>query len=240
MYSNGTAGSISIQYQNANPLLYTLQQDQMTTQPYWIMVLQLIGMQLFQRLWNLFRYHVFLTTTEIAFMRWALSLHQKEAERRLMETSLTTGKLRTNRQEPFEQAEQLQIVRNKLRAKVDFDAFDFVFQCLPLCGHGIWYCHIQSSCMSAEYATKWNCYNAFGYRIYNYIFVSYVGFFIGFIIKLIALLENKKTWEPGSYWECENYIYTMSNEFNTRDTSTYIGVFRSSVNQRLHTFLDFV
>ncbi|CAF1254468.1 unnamed protein product [Adineta steineri] len=361
MYSNGTAGSISIQYQNANPLLYSLPQDHMTIQPYWIMVLQLIGMQLFLRLWNLYRYHVFLTTTEIAFIRWVLSFHKETLRRTSLEVLRTAEKIERDHRGPLfslifrglEQSEKSQELRDRLRGKVDFDVFDFVFQCLPLCGHGIWYCHIQSSCMSAEYATTWNCYNAFGYRIYNYIFVSYSGFFTVFIIKLIALLENRKTWIPATNWQwfafhlglfssiitfvfigalilpyllthvlpmvfayihfsivyfallstifistgvlfqnfpesenvivllpkyfpgayrpiagfsyiiafglatypillstlynyseylyySENYIYTMSNEFNTRDTSTYIGVFQNSVNQRLHTFLDFV
>ena len=37
----------------------------------------------------------------------------------------------------------------------------------------------------------------------------------------------------------ENFIFTMSNEFNNRDTGTYLEVIRNSINQKFHTILDF-
>ena len=52
-----------------------------------------------------------------------------------------------------------------------FDAIS----CLLTLGHAIWYCVIQSKCIdsSSSIATPWNCYNALGYRLFNYVFVSY-------------------------------------------------------------------
>ena len=52
-----------------------------------------------------------------------------------------------------------------------FDAIS----CLLTLGHAIWYCVIQAKCMnsSSQIATPWNCYNALGYRLFNYVFVSY-------------------------------------------------------------------
>ncbi|CAF0758864.1 unnamed protein product [Adineta steineri] len=38
----------------------------------------------------------------------------------------------------------------------------------------------------------------------------------------------------------ENYIQTMSNEYNSRDTATYLAIFRNSVNEKLHTLLNFI
>jgi hypothetical protein len=37
----------------------------------------------------------------------------------------------------------------------------------------------------------------------------------------------------------DNFIDTLSDEFNMRDTKTYIRVLRNSINQKFHTILDF-
>lgn len=54
------------------------------------------------------------------------------------------------------------------------DYFD-ALNCLLTLGHAIWYCVIQSTCVnsSSSMGTPWNCYNALGYRLFNYVFVSY-------------------------------------------------------------------
>lgn len=61
-----------------------------------------------------------------------------------------------------------------LRSTISIDYFDAV-NCLLILGHAIWYCVIQSKCInsSSSIATPWNCYNALGYRLFNYVFVSY-------------------------------------------------------------------
>jgi hypothetical protein len=72
--------------------------------------------------------------------------------------------------------------------------FDFsdIFSCSTLLGHSIWYCYIQSSCLSAENATVWNCYNLFGYRLYNYIYYSYMKTSTNSMSKFYIAFKNKK------------------------------------------------
>jgi hypothetical protein len=77
---------------------------------------------------------------------------------------------------------ELNKIARKYSKKLQFSVTDCVHT-LPLLGHSIWYCVTQSSCTSAEDATIWNCYNAFGYRLYNYIFASYFHFCCTFLMK---------------------------------------------------------
>jgi hypothetical protein len=44
--------------------------------------------------------------------------------------------------------------------------------------------------MSAEGGSTWNCYNIFGYRLYNYIFTSYTDFLGNFISKMRLTFGN--------------------------------------------------
>jgi hypothetical protein len=84
--------------------------------------------------------------------------------------------------------EKLESIYKKFSKKVQFNIKDCVHS-LPLLGHAIWYCIKQPSCMSLEDATTWNCYNIFGYQLYNYIFSSYFHFSCNFLIK--CLYRNK-------------------------------------------------
>ena len=68
--NRNVTGPVPILVQSANPLLYTLAQEHMNIQPYWIMILQLIVKDIMlQRLWNKFRYKTFSTTQEIVIGR---------------------------------------------------------------------------------------------------------------------------------------------------------------------------
>ena len=49
-----------------NPILSTFPADEINIQPYWIVILQLFVAQLFQRIWNFFKYKTGFTTLEIA------------------------------------------------------------------------------------------------------------------------------------------------------------------------------
>ncbi len=77
MNSTGTTGPIPIRLQHANPLLFTLPQDHMTIQPYWIMVLQILTVQMGQRIWSEIKYGLFLTALEIGLICWVLRLQIK-------------------------------------------------------------------------------------------------------------------------------------------------------------------
>ncbi|CAF1430888.1 unnamed protein product [Adineta steineri] len=139
-----------------NPVLGTFPAGNINIQPYWIVVLQLIFVQFLQRIWNYFQYKTCFTTLEIAgliriFQQYPTSLSINS------NTSLTVDKTRLV----------------KLRNMISISYFEAI-NCLLIFGHSIWYCIIQSSCLqSSSVATTWNCYNAFGYRLYNYVFVSY-------------------------------------------------------------------
>ncbi|CAF3949992.1 unnamed protein product [Adineta steineri] len=141
---------------SVNPVLGTFPADDINIQPYWLVVLQLIIVQLFQRVTNYFRYNTCFTTLEIAgliriFQKYPTSLSINS------NASITADKTRLI----------------KLRSMISISYFEAI-TCLSIFGHSIWYCIIQSSCLgSSSVATTWNCYNAFGYRLYNYVFVSY-------------------------------------------------------------------
>ncbi|CAF1487732.1 unnamed protein product [Adineta ricciae] len=369
MNQNGTIGPIPIHYQNANPLLYTLAQDHTNIQPYWIMILQIAGLHLFSRLRHLFKYGVFSTTLEIGLLRWAVLYQLKTVNNVLQRVDDFVGNFVHNSESARERfIKEMERIKShthetneKFYKKIDFDLIDYIIHGLPTLGHAIWYCYIQSSCMSAEQATPWNCYNAFGYRLFNYVFVSYWNFSFVFYVQLIAFifkdahnlnLPKKKqpksiikyvsfvitvglyfiTWAfagalllpymfthvipmafaygfmvviyfclwgavlfstqilaelpkftrivfyiflprslTGAFYSIsaalystalfintfpilltvfynysqylyygENFIYTMSNEFNSRDTEIYFAIFRNSVNEKLHSLLDFV
>ncbi|CAF0989727.1 unnamed protein product [Adineta ricciae] len=360
MNSNGTSGPIPILHQDANPLLYTLPQEHMNIQPYWIMIVEIVILQLIQRLWNLVRYHVFNSTLEIALLRWVLYYqihlyeylitHRSEIVNIVPRTLQPTTHAWISSPNHYEHYIIAYYAHDYLVDKLSFDIFDFIFYFLPICGHCVWYSYIQTFCMSVDRATHWNCYNAFGYRIFNYVFVSYVNFVCVFVMKTIALRDEriyqqkitcldrinfhlgfwsalitflfagglilpylithiipmffaylfmtivymtiwfaalffivfvlmhipvvKKifyvpmirpeklqkvavaviifAWSTYTYpillstlynytqylYYGENFIYTMSNEFNARDTDTYISIFWNSVNLKLHSILD--
>ncbi|CAF1398721.1 unnamed protein product, partial [Adineta steineri] len=105
--NNNITGPVPIRLQSANPLLYTLAQDHMNIQPYWIMILQLIATDiLFQRMWNRIRYKTWSTTQEIAIGRFVLNMQtEKYREARnlaaigqvIMELGLSTTTLKPTR-----------------------------------------------------------------------------------------------------------------------------------------------
>ncbi|CAF1277121.1 unnamed protein product [Adineta steineri] len=138
---------------SVNPVLGTFSADDINIQPYCLVVLQLIVVQFFQRVYNYFRYNTCFTTLEIAgliriFQKYPTSLSINS------NISITADKTRLI----------------KLRSMISISYFEAI-TCLSIFGHSIWYCIIQSSCLgSSSLATTWNCYNAFGNRLYDYIY----------------------------------------------------------------------
>lgn len=223
MNPNGTTGPIPISIKNANPLLFTLPQENMNIQPYWIMLAQVIVVQAFSRMVNRFSVGVWWTTVEIGLIIWLIKFYTDILPKLLdlinsllMATTAPPPPLRShpriiayfiptnvqriqhgkdvshipeqssgNKQENA----KLKVKVKKLYKKLQFNFMDLIIFCGPIFAHSIYYCQIQSSCMSAEDATIWNCYNAFGYRLYNYVFVSYFHFCSSFVIKY--LYRNK-------------------------------------------------
>lgn len=230
--SNSTS-SASGRVPETNPLLYTLTREHISIQPYWVMILQLCVKDiLLQRLWNRIRYKTWSTTQEIAIGRWLLDAQVEQirevygsAEAPLPEpgtrqsaaigangvvsphiwtTNSLWSVLFTIQQVSPSQIRSGEEELDKLYPRFKFDLFDFFVQSLPLLGHAIWYFYIQSSCMETAQATVWNCYNAFGYRFYNYIFVSYCAFFWLVVTKGYTYLtarNEQKTERQSSLWK---------------------------------------
>ncbi|CAM4759559.1 unnamed protein product [Rotaria magnacalcarata] len=172
------------------------------------MVLQYLFIQLLQRCYNKYRYKQFLTTLEIGLTRRALleDMEMINSEFQQMGGALLTSEnLLFNIQSVFGSEGKLSLLHEKFRKrfasterKMKFDFIDLIVHVLPVVAHSLWYCVIQSSRMSAQDATIWNCYNLFGYRLYNYVFVSYISFCLTFFVKLLAqMFENRTEPEHG-------------------------------------------
>jgi hypothetical protein len=153
---------------NANPLLITTQADQINIQPYWIVVIQLIALQFTQRIWHHFKYKIWFTTLEIAGLMHVFKNDPGDLNDIDPPTISSTSKKGKGKLTPHQS--RLLV----LRSMIAIDFFDAI-NCIILMAQAIWYCIIQTSCQSSSSptATSWNCYNVFGYRLYNYIFVSY-------------------------------------------------------------------
>ncbi|CAF0856758.1 unnamed protein product [Adineta steineri] len=80
-------------------------------------------------------------------------------------------------------------------APLKYSVLDF-FLSLVSVGHFVYSCYLQTKCSSAANANSWNCYNAFGYRLYNYVLPSVVSILVDSIVQLVntyrAHHEDKK------------------------------------------------
>jgi hypothetical protein len=163
---------------NVNPILSTLPADQINIQPYWIVVLELVVLQFCQRIWHHFKYKTWFTTLEIAGLIRVFQKHPTDLNSPDQPASITAYQTKTDTTDDMsERKSKLDADKKRLtilRSMIVIDYFDAI-NCLLILGHAIWYCVIQSTCLtsSSSAATTWNCYNAFGYRLFNYIFVSY-------------------------------------------------------------------
>ncbi|CAF3328095.1 unnamed protein product [Rotaria socialis] len=156
-----------------NPILSTFPADQINIQPYWIVVLGLLVSQFFQRIWHQFKHHTWFTTLEIAGL--ILIFQQRLSNQNTKEKWASAVTVQPNNSGGTNGGLQSDRDRlQKLRSMLVVDFFDAI-SCLMTFGHAVWYCVIQSTCSnsSSSIATPWNCYNALGYRLFNYIFVSY-------------------------------------------------------------------
>jgi hypothetical protein len=157
---------------NVNPLLITTAADQINIQPYWIVVAELIVLQLTQRIWHHFKYKTWFTTLEIAGLMHIFKNDPADVNDPDFNKTKCSPTSKKNKGKVKLTPHQNRLLI--LRSMIAIDYFDAI-NCIILFAQAIWYCVIQSSCenLSSATATPWNCYNAFGYRLYNYIFVSY-------------------------------------------------------------------
>ncbi|CAF1048227.1 unnamed protein product [Adineta ricciae] len=191
--------SIPYFYRDANPLLYSLRDDNTVIQPYFLFPLQFLFFDLTLRCWD-----------RLVYGTWYLPGELIEIE--LVDRKATTIMSGTEIDQPLlseisvyilvpfkglfsrKKKTPKQILRVNLRKEakeMTFDLYDIIFGCIPLFAHTIWYIIIHTDCSSAAYSSTWNCYNLFGYRIYNYIFDSYTDFAYCFLSKLYFYRRNK-------------------------------------------------
>ena len=262
MNPNGTTGPIQISVQNANPLLFTFPQEEISVRPYWMVIVQTIAAQAVHRAVYRLVEGSWLTPFELGFICWIVieyriflrklplpqpspppspppfpprpgiiayfiptyilkPLFLKNVNDNTKLTCHTEAKL-----------QMLDKVYKKYHKKIKFSITDAV-HIFPLLTNTIYYCVSQASCMSAQNATTWNCYNAFGYRLYQYIFSSYFHFAGTFLMKCmygsklkeIMATENLQEQHPKSrkkilnslshYFRLANYYFGLVSSIIT-------------------------
>ncbi|CAF1246125.1 unnamed protein product [Adineta steineri] len=196
--------STTIDYQKANPLLFTFRDYHTGIQPYWIIVAQFLVFDFSLRTWD-----------RTVYGTWQLPIEYLIDDLDGGEQPYIDIDIDIDLPEPisyprynpppspprstsffffqpwFLKRSSTPKKKTKVRPP-KLDLFDLIFVVIPLLGHTIWFCVIQSSCLSANSATIWNCYNIFGYRLYNYIIDRYISFSKNFISKLIIMRKYKK------------------------------------------------
>lgn len=219
-----TTSTIPNDYLNGNPLLYTFRDYHTTIQPYFIIISQFFIHDFSLRLWD-----------RVIYGTWQLPMEFIEVER-------DAGPVPPSPIEPeyfprqapresftvstifiLQEWKKLSLKTKKGKKLPTFDLYDALVDALPLLAHAIWYCYVQSNCGSGDFATTWNCYNLFGYRIYNYIFSSFTAFAFTFISKLILMRNRHRANLPMAYkmkkqsWRrvCSGIIFFFSLTVST-------------------------
>ncbi|CAF1438414.1 unnamed protein product, partial [Adineta steineri] len=191
---SGTS-SIPYGYQNSNPLLYTFRDYHTGIQPYFIIVSQFFIFEFSLRFWDKAVYGTWLLPGEVIIVERAKNppigrLHPISQLPPTTSTQITQNSFTASTVFIFQEFKKLSLKTKNTEKLPTFDLYDVVYSALALLAHAIWYCYIQSNCMSGQYATIWNCYNLFGYRVYNYLFSPFTSLAFNFISKLIILREH--------------------------------------------------
>ncbi|UJR24480.1 hypothetical protein I4U23_005855 [Adineta vaga] len=188
--------SIPSDYQNGNPLLYTFRDYHTGIHPYFILPIQFLIFDFSLRFWD-----------KAVYDTWLLPMEFIEIQRDEEPEPLPQRRHRQIIQSPPKPQNSFSIsslffvehykkvsIKTKTKGKTIpiYDLYDLIFSCLPLLAHAIWYCVIQSNCMSGDNATLWNCYNLFGYRIYNYLLSPFISFTFNFISKTILIIQKRR------------------------------------------------
>ncbi|CAF1489403.1 unnamed protein product, partial [Adineta steineri] len=191
---SGTS-SIPYGYQNSNPLLYTFRDYHTGIQPYFIIASQFLIFEFSLRFWDKAVYGTWLLPEEVIIVERVKN--PPSGRRRptthlppTITTQITQNSFTASTVFIFQEFKKLSLKTKNTEKLPTFDLYDVVYSALALLAHAIWYCYIQSNCMSGQYATIWNCYNLFGYRVYNYLFGPFTSLAFNFISKLIILREH--------------------------------------------------
>lgn len=58
--------------------------------------------------------------------------------------------------------------------------------------HFIYASYLQTKCTESSNQSTWNCYNAYGYRLFNYVLPSVVSVLVQSIVQLVIRAKNNK------------------------------------------------
>lgn len=103
---------------------------------------------------------------------------------------------------------------------------DFILSLISV-GHFCYACYLQTKCGAAPYADGWRCYNAFGYRLHNYVLPSVISVLVESIIQLVNTYRAHKSEEKKpSDKNCQKYLkwflLGMTFVLNTAVASAFI------------------
>lgn len=191
--------AIPSDFENVNPLLYTFRDYHTTIQPYFIIVAQFFILEFSLRLWDRVMYDTWLMPSEFI----SIERDERLSAPRVPYRPQPQPRPRPPPPKPTNvfsistihillKQDQWSVKTKNVKKIPTFDLYDLIIFALPLLAHAIWYCYVQSNCMTGEFATLWRCYNLFGYRIYNYMFTPFTSFSFTFISKCILLYKKRK------------------------------------------------
>jgi hypothetical protein len=214
--------SISNTSIKANPLLSTYKNYNTVIQPYWLIITDFVVYDTVLRFSNKIFHGTFTTVGEDVLIDYPPKDYSPPP---IIDVPITNPlSLPVPVIYVAVDYEKLEPETKKKSKNKKFDLFDIV-TIITLFAHFIWYCQIQSSCTSFENNTVWDCYNLFGYRLYNYIFPSYGDFVNNYIGKLFQVLTSKKEkkTEVEEKSTCRNILDTLTLIIHY--TGLYAGTF---------------
>ncbi|CAF1663792.1 unnamed protein product [Adineta ricciae] len=156
-----TSSSIPYDYQQANPLLYTFRDYHTGIQPYFILPVQFLIFDLTLRFWDRAMYGTWLLPSEFIEVSADEKVGIPPSPGPLL-SPLPSPRVRVifvpQRQNIFslstiffaQDYKKLSVKTKKAKHIPIFDLYDLLFSVTPLLAHAIWYCIIQSNCMSAH------------------------------------------------------------------------------------------
>lgn len=72
-----------------------------------------------------------------------------------------------------------------------YSILDFILSMISV-GHFCYSCYMQTQCGNAVGGDGWNCYNAFGYRLHNYVLPSVISVLVESIVQSVNMYRANK------------------------------------------------
>ena len=72
-----------------------------------------------------------------------------------------------------------------------YSIIDFILSLVSV-GHFIYACYLQTKCVNSTNTSSWNCYNAFGYRLFNYVLPNLVSVLVQSGVQLAHTIRHRE------------------------------------------------